>query len=186
MSQEPLAALMTNKAKAVQATVEEMTSLEDAFHYFLHLTQKQGGRHVAAAGFNSKEFESLKSLCQDESLNLIHPPLRDHAGKIHTAITPVDWGLADTGTLVLNSASEDVRLATMLADTHVALLPVSKIVPDVESIEKDLDDILKTEPATYLAFITGPSRTADIERVLAIGVHGPQALHILIMENDAE
>ena len=186
MSQEPLAALMTNKAKAVQAIVEEMTSLEDAFHYFLHLTQKQGGRHVAAAGFNSKEFESLKSLCQDERLNLLHPPLRGHAGKIHTAITPVEWGLADTGTLVLNSASEDVRLATMLADTHVALLPVSKIVPDVESIEKDLDDMLKTEPATYLAFITGPSRTADIERVLAIGVHGPQTLHILIMENDAE
>lgn len=185
MSKKPLAALMANKAKAVQAIVEEMTSLEDAFHYTLQVTQKQGGRHVTAAGFHSKEFETLKLLCQDENLNLLHPPLRDHTGKIHTAITPVEWGLADTGTLVLNSASEDIRLATMLADTHIALLPVSKIVPNVESIEKDLDDILKTEPSTYLAFITGPSRTADIERVLAIGVHGPQALHILIMEDDA-
>ena len=186
MSQGRLTAQMTNKAKAVQAIVEEMTSLEDAFRYTLQMTKKQGGRHVAAAGFNPKEFETLKSMCQDESLNLLYPPLRRHANKIHTAITPVEWGLADTGTLVLNSASEDVRLATMLADTHVALLPTSKIMPDAESIEKELDDILKTEPATYLAFITGPSRTADIERVLAIGVHGPQALHILIMEDDAE
>lgn len=185
MSQERLAVQMTNKAKAVQAIVEEMTSLEDAFCYTLQMTQKQGGCHVAAAGFNPKEFDILKSMCKDKSLNLLHPPLRRHADKIHTAITPVEWGLADTGTLVLNSASEDVRLATMLADTHVALLLASKIVPDAESIEKDLDDILKTEPATYLAFITGPSRTADIERVLAIGVHGPQALHILIVEDDA-
>ena len=186
MPKERLVVQMTNKAKAVQAIVEEMTSLEDAFRYTLQMTKEQGGRHVAAAGFNPQEFDTLKPMFKDQRLNLLRPPLRGHADKIHTAITPVDWGLADTGTLVLNSASEDVRLATMLADTHVALLPVSKIVPDVESIEKDLDDILKTEPAAYLAFITGPSRTADIERVLAIGVHGPQALHILIMENDAE
>lgn len=102
MSKKPLAALMANKAKAVQAIVEEMTSLEDAFHYTLQMTQKQGGRHVTAAGFHSKEFETLTSLCQDESLNLLHSPLRDHTDKLHTVITPVEWGLADTGTLVLN------------------------------------------------------------------------------------
>lgn len=68
----------------------------------------------------------------------------------------------------------------MLAETHVALLPANNIKPNSETLEKDLDPILKTESSSYLAFITGASRTADIERVLAIGVHGPQELHILI------
>jgi L-lactate dehydrogenase complex protein LldG len=61
-------------------------------------------------------------------------------------------------------------------------LPASKIEPDAETLEKALDGILKTEPSAYLTFITGASRTADIERVLAIGVHGPQELHIIIMD----
>ena len=59
-------------------------------------------------------------------------------------------------------------------------LPRSKIQPDLMTLEKELGRLMK-EPGNYLAFITGASRTADIERVLTIGVHGPQELHILIM-----
>jgi L-lactate dehydrogenase complex protein LldG len=137
---------------------------------------------VAAIGFIPEAFETLRSLCRGAGLNLLDPPLRYHANEIHTAITPVEWGIAETGTLVLNDSSEDIRLATMLAETHVALLPASKIKADAEALQKDLDTILKAEPSAYLTFITGASRTADIERVLAIGAHGPRELHILIMD----
>ena len=173
---------MKAKAEAVQAIAKEISTLEDAFRYTLYLTRKQGSRNVAATGFIPETFETLRALCRPAGLNLLEPPLRSYADEIHTAITSVEWGIAETGTLVLNASSEDVRLATMLAETHVALLPASKIKPDAETLEKDLDGILKTEPSAYLTFITGASRTADIERVLAIGVHGPQELHILIMD----
>jgi L-lactate dehydrogenase complex protein LldG len=116
----------------------------------------------------------------------LKPPLRLHANDIHTALTAVDWGIAETGTLVLDSSSEDVRIATMLSETHVALLPVSKIRPDVTVLENEINAVLKSDDSTYYAFITGASRTADIERVLAIGVHGPQELHILMMEGNRE
>jgi L-lactate dehydrogenase complex protein LldG len=183
MNPEQLISKMKVKAEAVQAVVGETTSLENTFNYAIEMTQQQGGRNLAAAGFTPEQEDMLDALCRDAGLILLKPPLRDHGDAIHTAVTPVSWGLADTGTLVLPSADEDVRLATMLADTHVACLWASQIRPDMEGIQTELDQILKTEPTTYVTFITGPSRTADIERVLAIGVHGPQELHILIRKD---
>jgi L-lactate dehydrogenase complex protein LldG len=183
MASGQLTAEMRTKAEAVQAIVKEMSSLEDAFRYTVELSRQQGGRNVAAIGFAPEASETLRSTCTNAGLNLLDPPLRPHADDIHTAVTTADWGIAETGTLVINASSEDTRLATMLAETHIALLPVSKIKPDADALEKELDDILKTEPSSYLTFITGASRTADIERVLAIGVHGPQELHIIIMDS---
>jgi L-lactate dehydrogenase complex protein LldG len=175
---------MQEKAEAVQTIVSKIVRMEDAFQYTVNITKEQGGQTVAATGLAAKEQNLLKKQCETSGLTLLKFPLRQHAYEIHTSLTPVDWGIAETGTLVLDSTSEDVRIATMLAETHVAVLPASKIKPDSASLENELNAILKTNASLYYAFITGASRTADIERVLAIGVHGPQELHILIMEEN--
>jgi L-lactate dehydrogenase complex protein LldG len=109
--------------------------------------------------------------------------LRSHIGSLHTGFTIADWGIAETATLVLDSSAEDVRIATTLTETHVAVLPRSRIKPDSASLEPELEAFI-ARPGSYLAFISGASRTADIERVLTIGVHGPQELHILITEEE--
>ena len=178
--------LMKEKAEIVQAIVSQIKNMEDAFHYTVDLTKKQGGLTVVATGLEIEEQILLKKECEASDLTLLEIPLRPHANEIHTSLTPVDWGIAETGTLVLDSSSEDVRIATMLAETHVAVLPATKIKPDSAALENELNAILKTDASSYYAFITGASRTADIERVLAIGVHGPQELHILIMEEYEE
>ncbi len=82
----------------------------------------------------------------------------------------------------MKSDDETLRIATMLSTIHIAVLPISKIKETSTDIEEVLDTILKSESPSYTAFITGPSRTADIERVLAIGVHGPIELHVLLMD----
>ena len=108
--------------------------------------------------------------------------MRENADNIDTSLTWAEYGIAETGTLMVASDSENTRIATMLAKIHVAVLPISKIKQNTEAIVSDLDAILKTDTPSYTAFITGPSRTADIERILAIGVHGPVELHLLLLK----
>lgn len=184
MPTSDLIQLMKEKAEAVQAVVLQINDIKEAFQYAVELTRQQEGASMVAVGLVKKEMDFLNKACKSNDLTLLTSPFRAHADDIHTAFTVVDWGIAETGTLVLNSSSEDVRMATMLSETHVALLPASRIKPNATALENEINTVLKADASSYYAFITGASRTADIERVLAIGVHGPQELHILIMEEN--
>jgi L-lactate dehydrogenase complex protein LldG len=174
--------LFKEKAAAVQVVISEITDLPAAFDYAADLTVKQGGQALAAFGWEGQDREALGNACRRAQLNLVHDNLREHAATLHTALTLADWGIADTGSLVLDSSSEDLRLATMLAETHVAVLPVSRLQPNAFALEDELNRLMASPPR-YQAFITGASRTADIERILTIGVHGPQELHVLLLKD---
>ena len=137
---------------------------------------------MAAFGWEGPDRAALEEACRRAGVSLVADNLREHAADLHTALTLADWGIADTGSLVLDSSSEDLRLATMLAETHVAVLPVSRLRADALALEDEMNRLMASPPS-YLAFITGASRTADIERVLTIGVHGPQELHVLLLKD---
>ncbi len=89
-------------------------------------------------------------------------------------------GVAATGTCVVVADDEKLRLETMLPETSVIVLRAADLVADLEDLAPFLRD--RQRAASYVSFITGPSRTADIERVGAIGVHGPLALRIILVE----
>ena len=182
MEQETVIQEIKAKAEAVQTRVLEVRDMAEAFHYAVELTENQGGKSVAAPGLAEEDRKALEKLCTARGLAFLSENLRSHIGEIHTGFTMAEWGIAETATLVVPSSREDTRIATMLSETHVAVLPRSRIHPNLEAIQGDLDGLMKSPPS-YLAFISGASRTADIERVLTIGVHGPQELHILILED---
>ncbi len=103
---------------------------------------------------------------------------RDPAKNARIGITQMAWGLANMGTLAQDATEVEQRLASSLPWIHMALLPSDKIVADLPTL------MTKMDPAKspYIALITGPSKTADIERVLAIGVHGPERLVIVCID----
>jgi L-lactate dehydrogenase complex protein LldG len=97
-------------------------------------------------------------------------------------ITSAQWAIAETGTLVLESGEEFARLASLVPDVHICILETHKIRRTMGEIL----DIVGRELNPTVTFITGPSRTSDIELTLAIGVHGPRELYVIVTngEND--
>lgn len=138
---------------------------------------------IAAPDLDNSDERWLKECCLKEGIKTVKQGLRDHLGGIDMGITWAQYGIAETGSLVINSTIEDLRLATMISEIHVVLLKTENIFPSAD----DLTDLLKTwmnQKDNYTAFITGASRTADIERVLSLGVHGPLELYILLIEGE--
>lgn len=183
MDSKDLITAMTENAQSVGTYVKKITCVADAIEYAIDLNIKKKYKTLACPGLAQKEQDMMLNLCNDANMKLLNPFLRDKASLLDTALTWANYGIADTGTLMLTSDSEEIRISTMLAKIHIAMLPVSKIRPDTASIKTKLDEILKQDLPSYTAFITGASRTADIERVLAIGVHGPIELHLLLLED---
>lgn len=109
---------------------------------------------------------------------------RGRASTISVGLTGVDAAFAGTGSMLLVTGPGKSRSASLLPLHHIALVPVSKIYPTFEewlSLERGagtLDDRLRQN--SQWAFVTGPSKSADIELNLTLGVHGPRDVHALI------
>jgi len=183
MSQSENITRFKERARSVLTVVSEAKNMAAAFEYAAELTCKQGRQSIAAPGIAGEDLALLISICKEKNLVVFKDNLREKAERIGTGLTMADWGIAETATLVVDSSSEEIRIATMLSEVHVAVLPKSRIVPDAASIEEELTRMMKAAPG-YLAFISGASRTADIERVLTIGVHGPQELHVVMLNEE--
>jgi L-lactate utilization protein LutC len=100
--------------------------------------------------------------------------------KCDVGITAAQAGIAETGTLVLDSSAERNRLVSLVPPVHIAIIDASRIYLTLGETLAALQNGAELSPA--ITFITGPSRTADIELTLAIGVHGPQELYVIVNE----
>jgi L-lactate dehydrogenase complex protein LldG len=109
---------------------------------------------------------------------------RDRLLQADVGITGAQWGIADTGTLVLASADERHRLASLLPALHIVVLPVRALLGTLAEAFALLQKADGGPAARTITFVTGPSRTADIELTLVVGVHGPKALHVLLVRDD--
>jgi len=97
-------------------------------------------------------------------------------------VTGVEVALADTGSLVLLSGTGRSLLASLLPRLHVAVVPASKILPSLAAWMQE-GGARRITSASQAVLVTGPSRTADIEMTLTVGVHGPARLVILLVED---
>jgi L-lactate dehydrogenase complex protein LldG len=94
-------------------------------------------------------------------------------------ITGAHAALADTGSVALVHGAGRPRLASLLPPVHVAIVPVARLQATLGALLRDEPDLLRQ--AANVVFVTGPSRTADIEMTLTRGVHGPRFVHVVLV-----
>ena len=96
-------------------------------------------------------------------------------------VTGAQWGVAETGTLVLESDAERHRLASLVPSAHVALVEAGRVRQTLGEVLRAINERGEGGLSRAITFITGPSRTSDIELTLAIGVHGPAELYVVVI-----
>ncbi|MFH1349367.1 MAG: LUD domain-containing protein [Pseudomonadota bacterium] len=132
-------------------------------------------------GLGGKDILSTDDDLEDQGA-LVHFPMK--ASDAEIGITGADWGLADTGTLVLRALPSQERSTSLLPPIHVAILESGRILAGLDDLivrlMMDLEENKSLD--SCLTMITGPSRTADIETELVLGIHGPRELHVILLD----
>lgn len=178
--QVKLFAEMAERAAATIARVERLAEVPDAVAVFL-------ARHNLPAAARLAPDPVLEGLPWSE-----RPMLKVESGPAQpgdkTSVTPAFAGIAETGTLMLLSGPTSPTTLNLLPENHIVVLAADAIVGPYEDA---WDRLRAARPGGDLPrtinFITGPSRSADIEQQLQMGAHGPRRLHIILVEgNSAE
>jgi L-lactate dehydrogenase complex protein LldG len=169
------------KAAAVGAEVYRLQTKTEALGFLLSLLEKEAVADSAGSyavwadcpfltGIDRQSLTAIPGLKFEVSRSL--------AAQAKIGISQMEWALTDTGSLVQDQSDVDQRLVSSLTGIHVALVPTGNILESKAALFTRINP----QTSRYIAFITGPSRTADIERVLTIGVHGPERLIVVFVD----
>jgi len=170
------------RAEAVGAEVHRFKSKDELLDFLKSFLIKEGvcdKENFYALWADSPLLNGIdKGKLSAEIPGLKFSVTRELAVSSLVGITEMNYALADTGSLVADQTPVEDRLASTLPVIHIAIIGTNKILADKVSLLKNISPV----KSPFIAFITGPSRTADIERVLTIGVHGPKRLVILFVD----
>lgn len=169
--------LFEEMALAVSATVERLESAGDIPAAVAgYLRASNFPQHVVRG-----EDPRLSDLPWDAQSQLEVKIGRADGSEL-VGLSHAERGIAESGTLVLTSGADNPTSINFLPEAHVVVLKASDIVGDYETMWDALREAhgRRTMPRT-VNFVTGPSRSADIEQTLLLGAHGPRKLHILIV-----
>lgn len=160
------------RSKALSSTVDEVLSME--------AVPDTVARYLETNGL------ALRAVCWAELAELDWPAVlvgvepRPARGEDLVGITGCFCAIAETGTLMLCSGSATAASTSLLPETHIAIVQTKRIVPCME----DAWALLRAEYGGMpraVNFVSGPSRTGDIEQTIVLGAHGPYRVHIIVV-----
>lgn len=162
---------------------ENFTGLLGRFGFFLNHQELVAQFKDIAAQKQWKEVycaeEGLRYLLQKNGFtSFTDKPLAE----CDVAITSCEVLVARTGTIVLSSALPEGRTASVYAPVHVCIAEASQVVYDVGDALDFLKEKYGVPLPSMISFATGPSRTADIEKTLVVGVHGPKEVYCFLAD----
>ena len=172
-------ALFAQNSVALKADFRLVASREEAQQQLAALARENDWKRVATHGH---------PLAQGLAEKLGLPCLLTESGYAGTELEKCDAGIsgcdvlvAQTGSVLVTPASAGGRALSVLPPHHIVIAQRSQMVPDLASALQSVRKRYAPNWPSFLSFITGPSRTGDIERILVLGAHGPKKLTIFLL-----
>jgi L-lactate dehydrogenase complex protein LldG len=169
----------------VGGSVRRVASREDLVGFLSDLCMKEAYRSIVLSREASLEElgieEKLKKHLSGITLSKVSGTnLIDQLRGADVGVTGCEYLVAETGTVALRSSPEAPRALSLLPRAHVVIAREGQLLPTTASCLERLR-AYRASPSSCITLVTGPSRTADIEKVLVKGVHGPKSLHVLFL-----
>ncbi|HOO91270.1 MAG TPA: lactate utilization protein [Syntrophales bacterium] len=173
------------RAKNVSTEVFRIPRADEAGDIILDIVKKTGARSVALVPCPLIDASGIVNELRDAGVT-VHAKqdeIAEHIGTTDIGISGVEFGIAECGSVCQDALAIETRLVSTLPPLHIAFLEIRNIVPGVEDALRIISGFFT---GGYISWITGPSRTADIERVLTIGVHGPVRLVVIAVDEEMD
>jgi len=151
------------------------------------LIAEAGVSRIALAKLPDAIRMGVKAACLESGVAVLEEPY--HAatalGEIDRAeigVSFAEFGIAESGTLVEIATDDALRLVSSLPRTHIGVVYASQLTDTLRSSAARMSEIMRATPSNLaVSYISGPSRTGDIEMILTLGVHGPEHAHAVII-----
>jgi L-lactate dehydrogenase complex protein LldG len=162
---------------------QRFTGLQGKFVFCVN--HKELAAHLNQIAANNKwekiycrEEGLRKTLAENQFTNYSHNDL----ASCDTAITTCEWLVARTGSIVMSAAQESGRTVSVYAPVHICIAYTSQLVYDVKDALLKAREKYSGNLPSLITFATGPSRTADIEKTLVVGIHGPKEVYVFLVD----
>jgi L-lactate dehydrogenase complex protein LldG len=175
-----LAAQFARALLAAKGEVRQVDDWATAVAETIRLLTELGAARVVVDGGGERPLTDIPWSTLAPTIQFTQPGAadwRDHCATADVGLSGAVAALAETGTIIVQSGPGQSRLATLLPPIHIALLPGERLLPDLFAWTQ----ARQPAPPANFTLISGPSKTADIEQTLSIGVHGPKRLVVLLV-----
>jgi L-lactate dehydrogenase complex protein LldG len=171
----------STRAQNVAAVVHRVKTAAEAKAIVIDIVKSSEAKKVVATEEIVPPSSDFKNTLHDMGVALYtkQSDIRIHADTADIGVAGVEFGIAETGSVCEDGLAIEQRLITTLPPTSIVIMHSSNVVKNIKTA---FEAIAKVFDQGYISFITGPSRTSDIERVLTIGVHGPSKLIIIAVD----
>lgn len=169
------AALFIERAEQVGVSVITVGTYDEAVERAVALCRER--RVQRAALWDTPEMAPIRDRLRAEGVEILDPRGSfETLAQAEIGITGAEWGVAETGSLVLAAGPGKPQAASLLVPLHLAVLRSDRIVPGLATLLERCGPL-----PSALVFITGPSRSADIGLVPVLGAHGPMEVAVLVV-----
>ena len=175
------------KHESLAGIVHLVDGFDEAAARVGSILEEKKADKVAMTELPEELIQSLEQRCATTGINLLKPPFNgaDLPGaldSIQVGITRAAFAIAETGSLVEFATDDSFRLVSALPLVHIGVFQASDVIETLNEAAAPIRNFYEENPLNAtVSFISGPSRTADIEMRLILGVHGPAETHAIIV-----